>query len=319
MTPLYVAIATAGRTESLRATLTALMECDRPAGFERVIVAENGPRCGVEQTVAQLSAVLPLQYLHHPRANKSNALNVVLREITRGFIVFLDDDVRFEKNLLSLYARAAASCGRGVFMGGTVRPDYDGPEPEEWLKSYLPASVRGLDYSAIKRDEDVPPFLGFNWAAYAEDLIQVGGFDPRFGPGSWPPAVGQETEMQFRLLANGARRVFLRDAVVIHRVPAANVREPFALLRTRRGGVRDAIIRQGAHHRLQDAIVEIVRRSLRLFAKKLLRKPAESCLRERFWLHYALGALTGIGVRLFTGGVRQGSRIVGDAVPSVMK
>lgn len=315
MTQLYVAIATAGRAESLHTTLRALAACVRPAGFRRVVVVENGPRCGAEQVVARASASLPIQYLHHPRANKSNALNVVLREITRGFIVFLDDDVRFEKNLLSLYARAASADGRGVFMGGAVRPDYVGSEPEEWLKAYLPASVRGLDYSAIKRHEDVPPFLGFNWAAYAEDLIQVGGFDPRFGPGSWPPAVGQETEMQFRLLANGARRVFLRDAVVTHRVPAANVSARFALLRTRRGGVRDAIIRQGAHHRLQDAIVEITRRGLRLFAKRLLRKPSESCLRERFWLHYALGALIGIGVRTFTGGIKQGSQIVVDATP----
>lgn len=44
MTKMFVLIATAGRAESLEATLKSLAACERPAGFQRVVVVENGPR-----------------------------------------------------------------------------------------------------------------------------------------------------------------------------------------------------------------------------------------------------------------------------------
>ena len=48
-----------------------------------------------------------------------------------------------------------------------------------------------------------PVFLGANWAAFARDLKEVGGFDPWFGPGSATGSTGQEQTMQRRLLGAG--------------------------------------------------------------------------------------------------------------------
>ena len=66
-------------------------------------------------------------------------------------------------------------------------------------------------------------FLGLNWAAFASDLKEVGGFDPRFGPGSATGSTGQETAMQRRFLAAGLHGRDVPHAEVWHWIPRIGV------------------------------------------------------------------------------------------------
>ncbi len=78
-------------------------------------------------------------------------------------------------------------------------------------------------------------FLGFNWAARVETLIQVGGFPEQFGPGT-SFGGGDETLMQFRLKKVGQIGLVLPQAKVWHQVPRDRCTAEWALKRIHASG-----------------------------------------------------------------------------------
>ncbi|MEX0652875.1 MAG: glycosyltransferase [Phycisphaeraceae bacterium] len=235
-------IPTAGqRLDLLKRTLDALAVCRKPACYGGAIVIENGGRHGVEAVVAQCPAALNARYLFHPQGNKSAALNAVLEQLGDGLIVFFDDDVRMDADLLEQYARAAADVEGGCYFGGPTEVDYETPPPA-WLRTFLPNSARGWSPKAGE-DPDRLRFLGFNWAAFAADLRAVGGFDPTRGPGAATGSTGQETDMQHRLIAAGLRSVYLPSAKVWHYVPVKRCTPEWALERAYRNGIKTGLMR----------------------------------------------------------------------------
>ena len=218
MLPLItVLIPTHGRPTLLGRTLASLAACRVPAGYAEAVVVENGPRAGTEAVVAEASAAAPhlrLRYLHVERANKSHALNEALATVGEGLVVFFDDDVRLEPGVLEAYAGAAARHPERAYFGGPTDVDYEAPPPESML-SFYPPSVRGVRCY----EERLELILGCNWAAYAREVLSLGGFNPEFGPGSATGATGQETEMHRRLDAADFSRCVVSEAMVWHYVP----------------------------------------------------------------------------------------------------
>jgi GT2 family glycosyltransferase len=239
-TPLYVLIAACGQPSLLRRTLCSLAECDKPAGYAGVLVVENGPRAGLEATVQEFSPALRFGYLYNEPPNKSLALNraLALGHVADALCVFTDDDVQVPAGTLAAYARAAEHCQSGEFFGGPIIPDYEGAPPPEWLRRYLPRSAAGwkLDVTG-KQEIQQAEFIGPNFAAFAQDICRVGGFDTRLGPGKQMVSPGEDTEIQERLLAQGVRGFYLPDAPMRHLVRATATTVDFAVHRAERNGV----------------------------------------------------------------------------------
>ena len=235
--PIVVLIPAHGRPKLLSRTLDSLATCDLPASYHELIVIENGSRAGAENVVASLPDRLNARYMHRERGNKSYALNEALETIPDGLIVFFDDDVRVLREILMHYASAAAQKGEKNFFGGPIDVDYESPSPE-WLTPYLPGSARGWGLNGIEV-ESHPWFLGANWATFAEEIRNVGGFDTSVGPGE--AAVGQETEIQQRLVAHGCVKVFVPGAKVWHYVPKERCSPKWALQRQYRHAVTDGL------------------------------------------------------------------------------
>ena len=216
---MIVIIPTHGRPGPLERALRSVAECDQPDTCQGLVVVENGSRAGAEDVVRRVARDYPdvrLRYLHHERANKSAALNAALADVPGDTLcVFFDDDVRVEPDVLLRYEAIGERTGPGTFMGGSVRCDYDMPPPD-WLVPLLPLSARGLDLAGADANA---LYLGFNWAAYAGDIREAGGFDPNYGPGAPTNATGQESNMEGRLLLLGCRMVNVSSAVVHHHVP----------------------------------------------------------------------------------------------------
>ncbi|MDR7420457.1 MAG: glycosyltransferase [Armatimonadota bacterium] len=234
---IHVVIATKDRPDLLRRTLGSLARCDRPPHFSSVVVVENGGGSGARDVCRDAPASLNVRYEPFARANKCAALNHVLEQLSDGLLLFLDDDVRATDGLLSAYARAAEGVSGGVFYGGPVAPDYEVPPPE-WLVAFLPPSTKG--WSREHDGEgfvDEPVFLGANWAAFAGDLRRVGGFDASMGPGSVSGSLGDETDMQARLLAVGVQGRYVPEALVYHWVPRERSTPSWALERIYRHGI----------------------------------------------------------------------------------
>jgi GT2 family glycosyltransferase len=237
----FVVLATRERDELLARTLTSLAQCRLPASFAGTLVVENGTRAGAERVVGEAAASLEARYLFEPAGNKSRALNAALAHIDDGLIVFLDDDVRPAAEVIEAYAAAARATGPGYFFGGPVEPDYEAPPPD-WLTGFLPPSARPWcpDDAQLAAK---PFFLGFNWAAFASDLRLVGGFDERLGPGT-DVGIGDESDLQRRLVASGLTAVCVRQALVHHWVPRVRCSPEWALQRAYRSGIRNGWLKQ---------------------------------------------------------------------------
>jgi len=286
-----VVIATAGRSALLERTLSSVSECRLPDGFAGVLVVENGSRGIAEDVVRRTTSSLKARYLFEPVANKSRALNVALTHTSGSLIVFLDDDVRTDRELLALYAEAARTAGSGRFFGGAVVAEYEQPPPE-WLVTFLPASARGLRAGNLSPDLSRRWFLGFNWAAFADDLREVGGFDERFGPGSISGGVGDETDVQARLRRAGMMPEFVPDAIVHHWVPRERCSPEWALRRAYANSVHAALV---AEHP-QALLWRLTRKCVRSQARRFSGDPAAR-FRARASFERWRGAIRGAGLR----------------------
>jgi glycosyltransferase involved in cell wall biosynthesis len=230
---LIVLIATAGEKTLLNSTLESLSKCILPASYRKTIVVENGKKFHAEKITANYTSSLNAQYLYNATANKSTALNYAIDHIVDDTLVFFtDDDVVFADNLLVAYAKLAFQYRKGYFFGGPTLPNYE-QQPPAWLIPNLPPSARGYSF---EEPFNKSMFLGFNWAAFAGDVKQVGGFDSNFGPGTIPKRTGQETDMQKRLLEFGLSPMYVSDAMVWHFVPSNYITLRWLLKRKYEGG-----------------------------------------------------------------------------------
>ncbi|QDT67217.1 Glycosyl transferase family 2 [Planctomycetes bacterium MalM25] len=235
--PLITLIATAGGNADLRDTLRSLAACDLPEGYRKTIVIENGGRQGAEEIVTETQGEHPhlaCEYQFAERPNKSNALNECLATLDENFLLFMtDDDIEFDPRVLTEFSEAARESGEHVVYGGMLKVRSTGEAPEE-LQEFLPISATGFPRREYRDGQD---FLGANWAAFAEDLKAIGGFDPRFGPGSPHTATGQESEMMRQLRRRGMRFQYVPGAVVWHQFDASGYSLDFLSRRSFRNGV----------------------------------------------------------------------------------
>jgi len=242
----YVIIATHARTPLLTRTLRSLAEADRPDGFERVIVIENGSNAGARNACQEVKDLLPIEYRHQEKPGKSIALQSVLDDLKEGFAFFTDDDVRIAGNTLTAYQAAASEHGRDVIYGGPLRVDFEGSPPPQWLTDYLPNSVNGWEPDDPYLSLRWVRFLGANYGIFIERINAVGGFDATLGPGAQRAGtesnpVGQDTEIQNRLMSDGCRLHYVPDALVWHWVPPERCTPKWALHRAYRAAITDAL------------------------------------------------------------------------------
>lgn len=234
---MYALLATSGRDQQLAKTLASLAKCDLPPNFKGLILVENGVQTDVRTVIKDPEFErLHIQYLYTPVASKSNALNLGLKAIAddEALLFFSDNDIVFRNNILVSYSLAGEASGPGHYFGGSVERAPESVIPEIWKTPFLPLSVLGWN-----PDKTVAStfFLGCNWAAFKSDLVSLGGFDMRFGPGSVFGASGQETDMQTRLIISGCKAVYVKDAVAAHNVLPESTSLRWMLKRQVKGGV----------------------------------------------------------------------------------
>lgn len=232
---MVIIIPTCQRGELLERTLQCLVDADLPDSVQRVIVVENGRKDEAEAKAARFTGRLPVEYLYTSVASKCAALNLALESCAGEFVVFFDDDVRIDPGCIRAYHDAAAGKTGGEFYAGKCNVDYD-VAPPEWLKHYLPYSAKGWSYGEEIRELQEPLALGFNWAAFADDIRRAGSFNPDIGPGRMI-SIGDETDLQREMLALGIKGVYLPEALVWHHVPADRCSTEWTLERNRRMGL----------------------------------------------------------------------------------
>lgn len=233
---LWVLIAAAGKPELLARTLLSLAATVKPSQYQGTLVVENGPRSGIEEVVRGFAGEHRFRHCYVAMANKSYALNCGLQQLGDGLVFMTDDDVRFDPQVLAAYASAAQDAQRGAFFGGPVLIDAEHGLPPPWQRRFYPQTIAepwSLPYEQPTETLG-QSFMGTNWAAFAGDLRNAGGFDTRLGPGGTTGAAGQETEAQRRLEAGGARPIYLPGAIAWHYLHREFLSDEWLLQRTYR-------------------------------------------------------------------------------------
>ena len=153
-TSISIIITTCGKTRNIADVLRSL-KGQRFQGAAQVIVVNNRPENDSRQEVEkfQLPINWTLLYLEEPKAGKVFALNAALQRVSNKLVCFLDDDVRFDPDLLQAYFNAAHTFPECDYFGGPVMSYKDGEPPhQEYLEGrhrlYLAWPVHELGSSS---------------------------------------------------------------------------------------------------------------------------------------------------------------------------
>jgi len=222
-----VIIATHKRKELVERTLASIAQAHLPDCLESVCVMENGSDDGTRAVCERFTDSARVAYRHYPKPGKSAAYNSELERIGEGFVLFLDDDVRVAPGMFDAYAEAAAEHGPDAVYGGPIECEYVQPPPQ-WLVQYLPRSAVGWEPENPKTFSEW--FLGPNYGAFCERILEVGAYDPTMGPGTFCH-LGDEMDLQRRLFEVGCHKAYVPQAKVWHYVPTERCDMKYALHR----------------------------------------------------------------------------------------
>jgi glycosyltransferase involved in cell wall biosynthesis len=202
-------ICTRDRSRQLRQCLESL----RRISFERpweLIIVDNGSLDDTAEVVQEfIKAVsVPASYLFAPKTGKAGAVNRAIAAARGEVLAFTDDDCYPAENFLTQVWGAFADPAVG-YMSGRILLHDPSDYPATINESLSPRTFPG---DSLVRVGDVQ---GANIAFRRQVLLDIGGFDPLFGPGSLFVAA-EDLEAAARASAKGWSGRYVPDVVVRH-------------------------------------------------------------------------------------------------------
>ncbi len=227
---LTVAIATWNRSALLNRMLGYVALLHRPADCTvEVFVCDNNSSDTTKEVVQRLAAQWPkdmsLQYLFETKQGKSYALNQIVKRSSGSWLLFLDDDVRVDKNWLSAMVEGIKRYPQAVMLGGPIEAWVEGKlsRRNAQLLQWYPA-VWGLQ----KVESDVPMSdpstvaYGANLAV-RRDALGDEPFNVAKGMMGKKRVAGEDTYLQLTLLRQGRIGYMLAGAKVGHYIAAKDL------------------------------------------------------------------------------------------------
>ena len=224
-----IIIATCGRPERLRRTLSVAGEALRVAGGnQRLIVVDNGPMHPAGSIVREFGAVsgAAVTYLESEPRNKARALNVGIRAADTEWLAFTDDDTLPDAQWLASAAAFTAASGYRVF-GGRIAPGAAEQPLPRWLVPGRSGRISQMgvfveyaprpDSGALEPSMPVP--FGANVFAMRRVFEEHGGYDEAL----WRlcgrvPLGSEDSEFGIRVRERGERIGYCHEALVVHPV-----------------------------------------------------------------------------------------------------
>ena len=180
-------------------------------GFE-VIVVDNAASAHTKALVATFSAAgHPVRYIAENRKGVSHARNTGVLAARAPIVAFMDDDQRAAPMWLQVIRRTFAEHRAIDFLGGRVRPVWNGCAPPGWLSRQTQGALSVIDRGDAPRPIDQTHWMclpGGNVAVRRHVLNAVGGWAP------FPRS--QDRELTVRLLQSGHRGLYVPDLVMEH-------------------------------------------------------------------------------------------------------
>jgi glycosyltransferase involved in cell wall biosynthesis len=206
---LSVVVPTYNRLARLRHVITALEQQAYPADAYEVIVISDGSTDGTDAYLETYRSAMRLRWLPQVNKGPAAARNAGVQKAIGEYIVFIDDDVVPEPQLLEEHARSHREAGRDVVvLGPLLTPESFKMTPwvsweQDMLMKQYNALLRG-DWQATARQ-----FYTGNASLRRSHVVAAGGFDENFRR-------AEDIELAYRLADNGLEFVFNIQAAGMH-------------------------------------------------------------------------------------------------------
>lgn len=241
-----VAICTYNRVAMLEDTLASFASqhegCRAP--FE-LLVVDNNSADGTAAAVAAFAGAhpyIPTRCVREPRQGLSHARNRAAHEAVGSIIVFCDDDVYFDTNLVDAYADAFRGDAGLAAVAGRIDPHFEAPRPA-WLTDPLlaPYSITAFGDAPRTLAGNEQP-VGANMAIRREFVLALGGFNTKLGRDGKSLLSNEENLFFSRLRLQGGTFTYLPAARVRHRIPPERLTEQWLVSRYFWQGISDAVL-----------------------------------------------------------------------------
>jgi glucosyl-dolichyl phosphate glucuronosyltransferase len=220
---LDVVIPTYNRSLLLRKALRSLLDARLPPGLEvRITVVDNNSSDDTREVILaeQAKADRPISYVFEKRQGRSPALNAGVAATSGSHVGFIDDDEQVDKSwyeqIVSVFSEHDVD-----FIGGPYVPQFESAVPE-WLPREYNSVIGAVDggTSRVPFDRNYPGILmGGNAVFTRETLQKVGPYSIALGRSGNRLLSCEDEEMYERLLAAGARGLYVPELIIYHFVP----------------------------------------------------------------------------------------------------
>ncbi len=211
-----VIVCTYNRPEKLKAAVDSLVcQTLEPSRYE-ILIVNNGGK--LPDDIEDMSEYIRI--VNEPRKGLSYARNTGGRCANGKYLVYVDDDIYADKNLLEHIMRGFSKHKNIGIVGGQIILAPPVPRPKIILEGHESVwseyTVGYKNFREISRQYEFP--YGANFSVSHAVFDVVGGFDESYGRVGSDYAGGEETAMCFKVLSAGYKIGIEPAAVVYHDV-----------------------------------------------------------------------------------------------------
>ncbi|MBE0470370.1 MAG: glycosyltransferase family 2 protein [Methyloprofundus sp.] len=178
----------------------------------------------------------PLSFAVEPTPGKSFALAHAINLIDDGFICFIDDDQRVDKNYLQAILNAIHKHPEISFFCGPIFPDWMGTEPswvhtQDEYKIYPePVPCFDLGSKPIKITHETTLPAGGTLIVKKDVFQKIGTFSTDLGPKGHNLVGGEDSDFVLRALNAGETILYMPDIIQYHYVDPERLKLSFLIL-----------------------------------------------------------------------------------------
>src|SRR5262249_50720012 len=198
---LTIVIPTYGRGEVLLDTLRRLLALDPPAPEVIVIDQTEEHSSYVSCTLEAWQTSGCVRWVRQRHPSIPAAMNRGLLEASHPFVLFLDDDIIPDQELVAAHIGALETTGAALVAGRIIQPWQEGRDFSGDVDFHF----------ATVQPAWIQDFMGGNFSVRRDVLLQLGGFDERFVR----VAYNFEAEFAHRLRRAG-HRIYYEPTAPIH-------------------------------------------------------------------------------------------------------
>ena len=228
---LDVILPTYNRQDLLPLALNSLFAAEIPAGLEvSITVVDNNSTDGTRQVIESFQQRFGerLKYCFERRQGRSHALNAGIAATTGELIGTIDDDEEIEQNWFKVAYETFRDSDLD-FIGGPFVPVWS-ITPPDWLPSEYGGVVGWVDAGdkEVPYDSNYPGILMGGNAVFRRTAVErVGNYTTWLGRTDKGLLTGEDEDFYGRLLAQGAKGMYLPSLIVYHHVPGERVTKSY--------------------------------------------------------------------------------------------